>query len=283
MRRFVYSGLLLGIVCIWGWTFVVVKDAVACYGVMAFLAIRFLMGSLALAPFAAGHIDRATMKTGILVGLTLAPAYLFQTYGLRATTATNAGLITGLFIVFAPLCNRLFFGVRTGLFHWAAIAVSIAGLLLLACGGAGGELGTGGLVGDALTLGAAALFGLQIALLDRYAARHRASGLALVQVAAAAVVFLALWPLTDDFVWPAPGVWFALGVTSLLGTAAGFYIQTLAQQHLSALSAAAIFFLEPLFAALFGYLLAGDRLTPVQLAGGAIMVATMAVMHRPRG
>lgn len=282
MRRFVYSGLLLGIVCIWGWTFVVVKDAVACYGVTAFLAIRFVMGSLALAPFAAGRLDGATLRTGILVGLTLAAAYLFQTYGVRATTATNAGLITGLFIVFAPLCNRVFFGVKTRLLHWAAIGVSVAGLLLLAGGGAGGGLGAGGLAGDALVLGAAVLFGLQIALLDRYAARHRASGLALVQVATAAAVFLVLWPFVDDFAWPAPGVWFALGVTSVLGTAAAFYVQTLAQQHLSALSAAAIFFLEPLFAALFGYLLAGDRLTPVQLLGGAVMVAAMAVMHRPR-
>ncbi|HNS00586.1 MAG TPA: DMT family transporter [Planctomycetota bacterium] len=275
MRRFFYSGLLLGAVCVWGWTFVVIKDAVACYGVTAFLALRFVLGTLALAPFAARRIDRGTFRAGVIIGLTLVCAYLLQTYGIRATTATNAGLISGLFIVFAPLFNRLLFGVKTRFFDWLAIGLSIAGLLLLAGGGASGRFG------DALALVGASLFGLHIALLDRYAVRHRVVGLAFVQVATAAAGFLALWPFVDGFVWPTPKVWFALGVTGLLGTAAGFYIQTLAQRHLSAVNAAAIFFLEPLFAALFGYLLAGDRLTPIQLAGGAIMLAAIAALLRP--
>ncbi len=283
MQRIVYSGLLLLIVCFWGWTFVVVKDAIAVYGVMAFLAIRFTLGTLAIAPFAVRHLDRRAWGIGALIGLALGPAYMFQTYGLRLTTPTNGGLITGLFIVFAPLCNRVFFGVRTKWTQWIAIAASVGGLALLTFSASPEGRVAGSTIGDALTLGAAALFGLQIALLDRHAARHDASALAFIQLGTAAAIFVFLWPFVDTFVWPSPQVWFALGITSVIGTAAGFYIQTLAQQHLSALAAAAIFFLEPLFAAFFGYLLAGDRLSSLQLAGGALMIVMMAIMHRPQG
>ena len=33
--------LLVGVTAVWGWTFVVVQDAISAYGVLAFLALRF--------------------------------------------------------------------------------------------------------------------------------------------------------------------------------------------------------------------------------------------------
>jgi drug/metabolite transporter (DMT)-like permease len=127
--------------------------------------------------------------------------------------------------------------------------------------------------GDWLTLGAAASFGLQIVFLGRYSRHHDTVGLALVQVVMATVVFLVAWPFSEPFSWPHGRVWFDLMLTGVVATALGFYVQTLAQKQLPATTAAVIFTLEAVFAVLFGYLLAGDRLVGVQILGAVLMIA----------
>jgi drug/metabolite transporter (DMT)-like permease len=276
-RQLAFSALLLAVTAVWGWTFVVVKDAVAHYGVVSFLAIRFALAAVSLAPFAARRANRRTWAVGIAIGLVLAIAYLFQTFGIRYTTATNSGLITGLFVVFAPICNRLLFGVRTPRALWAAVLASIVGLALLT--GAGADRLA---FGDVLTLGCAVCFGLHVALLDRHARRHDAAGLALGQLACAAVVFLVVWPFGDPFELPTAPVWGALILTGVVASAVGFYSQTAAQRELPAIRAAMILTMEPAFAALFGRFLAGDRLAPLQVLGGVLMVgALVAANIRP--
>src|ERR671915_2299721 len=109
--RLIYTLLLVLVTAVWGWTFVVVQDAISAYGVLGFLALRFALASVALAPLLR-EMTRRTLLVGAGIGLVLAMGYLFQTLGLLYTTPTNSGLITGLFVVFAPLTARAFFGVR---------------------------------------------------------------------------------------------------------------------------------------------------------------------------
>ena len=63
MRRLGLVGMLLAATAVWGWTFTVVKDAVEVqhYGVIAFLAIRFAIGSALLGArrFAASAVARS--------------------------------------------------------------------------------------------------------------------------------------------------------------------------------------------------------------------------------
>ncbi len=279
MNRLVSCFLLLAIVAVWGWTFSLMKGPIETYGVVSFLAVRFVIGSLAISLVAARRTTWRTLKVGGRIGLVLAAAYLLQTYGLRHTTATNTGLITGLFIVFAPLANRLLFGVRTRLALWGAIGVSVAGLALLTGAGANSVA-----PGDVLTLCAAACFGLHVALLDRHAEHHDALVLAQGQLMVAAAVFLVVWPLVEPVVLPPPGwgpdgVWPALLVTGFIATAAAFLVQTYVQQRLRAVQTAAIIVTEPLFAALFAYALLGDRLTGWQVVGGVLMVAALILVE----
>ena len=48
--RILYSLLLIGVTVVWGWTFVVVQEAIVLYGVLGFLAVRFVLAAAALAP-----------------------------------------------------------------------------------------------------------------------------------------------------------------------------------------------------------------------------------------
>jgi drug/metabolite transporter (DMT)-like permease len=288
MNRLVSCTVLLAVVAVWGWTFSLMKGPVETYGVVSFLAVRFVLGAAAISLAAARRTTWRTLRVGGPIGLVLAAAYLVQTYGLRHTTATNTGLITGLFVVFAPLANRLLFGVRTRPALWVAVGISVVGLAMLAGGGLNGVA-----PGDVVTVGAAALFGLHIALLDRHAKHHDAIVLAQGQLTVAAAVFLLVWPLAEPVRLPPPGwsldaVWPALLVTGLVATAAAFLVQTYVQQRLRAVPTAMIIVTEPLFAALFGYLIGGDRLTGMQMAGAGLMVAALVLaelyplMRKPR-
>ena len=85
-----------------------------------------------------------------------------QTTGLLFTTPINSGLITGLFVVFAPLADRLFFGMRSSRPVLVAVLLSLLGMVILAGGGPYGANR-----GDLLTLLCAGALGLHIALLSR--------------------------------------------------------------------------------------------------------------------
>ena len=104
---------LVGVTAIWGVTFVQVQDALALYPLFAFLAVRFAISALALAPFAwrsLRALPRAGLVAGVGVGVLLAVAYGLQTAGLERTTVASTGFITGLYVVFTPLLALAFFG-----------------------------------------------------------------------------------------------------------------------------------------------------------------------------
>lgn len=265
---------LVGIAAVWGLTFVMVQDAVERVSVTAFLAYRFIPAAALVA--AVFHrqlrrLDRAGWLAGAVMGVFLTAGYLFQTYGLQETTASNAGFITGLFVVLTPLLGMLVFGQRATGVAWAAAAVSAVGLFLLS--GAGTEFR---LTGDGLVLLCALAFSVHILVTDRGVAGHPVGALVAIQLAVAGFACLAAAAVAGQLDAPrGPSVWSALVVTSLIASALGFFVQSYAQRHASPARTALILASEPAFAGLFGYLLAGDRLTPVGWLGAALILAAI--------
>src|SRR5918911_3892235 len=272
LRSWLYTVLLVAVTAVWGWTFVVVQDGIAIYGVIPFLAARFLLAGAALSPIYARRLTRGTLLVGGALGIVLAASYLLQTLGLLFTTPTNSGLITGLFVVFAPLADRLLFGANVSRQVVLAVVLSLVGMVLLAGGGPEGANW-----GDLLTLLCAAALGLHIALLSRYAASHDAGALTLAQILSIALLVVIVWPFFATVSLPTPEVWVALLVTGLLASAGAFLVQTTVQQHISAARTAIILTMEPVFAALFGYWLAGDRLVAVQILGALMILSALVV------
>jgi drug/metabolite transporter (DMT)-like permease len=270
--RLIYTLLLVAVTAVWGWTFVVVQDAISVYGVIPFLAVRFVLAGAALTPIYAAKLTRRSLIVGGGIGVVLAAGYLFQTTGLLFTSPTNSGLITGLFVVFAPLADRLLFGANLSRQVVLAVALSLVGMVLLAGGGPEGANW-----GDLLTLLCAAALGLHIALLSRYAASHDAGALTLAQILSMALLFFIVWPFFATVSLPPSEVWVALLVTGLLASAGAFLVQTTVQQHIPAARTAIILTMEPVFAALFGYWLAGDRLVAVQIFGALMILSALVI------
>lgn len=267
--------LLVAVTAVWGLTFVQVKDAVALYPLFAFLALRFGIASATLAVPARGRmasLGRRGWVAGAALGLLLAAGYALQTAGLERTTVSSTGFITGLYVVFTPLLALLLFGTRIGAAAWLGVALATVGLALLS------GVDTGRLLGDALVLAASAVYSLQIVLLERYAPRYDAVALTQAEMLAAfagfTAVALALGQLEVPHGWT---VWGALVVTGVFASALAFLVQTWAQRRVSAARTALAFAMEPVFAALFGFWLAGDRLGAAAWAGAALIMAGIVV------
>jgi drug/metabolite transporter (DMT)-like permease len=91
------------------------------------------------------------------------------------------------------------------------------------------------------------------------------------------LVFTLCWPLFETVTLPPIGVWITLIATGLVASAGAFWAQTFVQQRLSTARTAVILTMEPVFATLFGYWLAGDRLVAVQILGATMLLSALAV------
>jgi drug/metabolite transporter (DMT)-like permease len=263
---------LVLVTAVWGVTFVQVKDAVELYPLFAFLAVRFAIASLTLAPVAAPRLRNAGWRPATLLGLLLAAGYVLQTAGLQRTTVSSTGFITGLYVVFTPLFAYALFRIRAGRTAWAGVGLSVAGLALLS------GIGAGSPAGDALVLAGSAVYSLQIVLLERYARLYDPIAFTFVEMLAAfagcTAVVLALGDLKVPHGWT---VWGALLVTGVFASALAYLVQTWAQRHTSATRTALAFALEPVWTAVFGYWLAGDRLGVLGWAGAALIMSGIVV------
>ena len=175
-------------------------------------------------------------------------------------------------MVFAPLTARAFFKVHISRRIVVAVFLSLTGMVLLA-----GQSPSGVRVGDMLTVACAGALGLHIALLSRYAREHDAGSLALAQMLSMAVLFSVMWPFLEPVALPPQEVILAIVLTGVVASAGAFYVQTAVQQRIPAARAAIILTSEPVFAAFFGYWLAGDRLSLVQLGGAALILSALFV------
>src|SRR6478609_8089221 len=261
---------LIGVTAIWGYTFVPVQEAVAIYPLFAFLAVRFGISTLVLAPFAwrsLRHLPLSGVVGVVGAGALLATAYGLQTAGLDLTTVTSTGFITGLYVVLTPLLALLLFRTPVAAAAWVGVALAVAGLLLL-----NGVPG-GSALGNALVLGNAVAQSFQIVAMERFAPRYDARAFTFLQMAVACLAFTAIALARGELTLPEGGtVWFALVVTGVFAGALGYLVATWVQSRTTAARAALVFTLEAPFAALFGVLLLSERLGVLGWAGCAVML-----------
>jgi drug/metabolite transporter (DMT)-like permease len=272
-RRALAPTLALVFVCVlWGSTFIIVKDAVRRMPVMDFLAWRFGIATLAMIvirPRAVLRLDSRGRRLGALLGLILAAGYIAQTLGLQHTPASVSGFITGLYVVFTPLCMAVLLRRRVNAVTWIAVALATAGLALLSLHG----FSIGG--GELLTLLCAVAFALHIVGLGEWSSSYDAAGLVAVQLGTVALVSIIVAAPKSLAPPPDAGVWGAVLLTALAATAVAFFLQTWAQARLSPTRAAVVMTMEPVFAGIFGVAFGGDLLNIRTVVGAALVLAAM--------
>jgi drug/metabolite transporter (DMT)-like permease len=266
---------LIAVTAVWGVTFVQVKDAVDVYPLFAFLAVRYAIATGVLGVVGARRVltlGRSGLAAGGVLGGLLGLGIGLQTAGLERTTVSSTGFITGLYVVLTPLFGLLLFRTTVGLEVWAGVALSVVGLALLS----GVDIGSP--TGDLLVLASAAAQALQILMVERYATRYDAVALTLVQMAACFAGFLVIALALGELEVPhGRTVWGALIVTGVFASALAYLIQVWAQRRISAARIAIVFSLETVFAGIFGYWLADDRLGWLGWGGCAVILVGIGV------
>jgi len=281
-RRAAEAALIFNTV-VWGATFVVVKTALLDVSPILFIALRFTLATGALlAVFRGAALPWRSWKTagaGALAGVFLFSGYLFQTMGLRLTTAPRSAFLTGLTSVVVPWLAAVVYRVRPRTSEVVGVLIATAGLALMTVPGVVGAMGRG----DLLTVCCAVGFAAHIVTLGHFSEKMTYELLAVTQIGAAAVLGWALfsWVERPRLVWRPTVVW-AILITGLLATALAFSIQAWAQRYTSPARTALIFMLEPVFAWITSYCLVGEGLSGRAAAGAAlIMGGVMMVELKP--
>lgn len=262
---------LLFVALSWGSTFIVVKTAIADLPPFPFIALRFLLASLTLLPFLwiqRKHINKKAIGKGFLVGVFLFLGYMTQTIGLQYTTASNAGFITGLNVVIVPLLVALHqkrFPPQAIIWGTVCAAIGLAFLSI------GDNLSINS--GDPIVLICAFCFAAQIFFTGRFAPDVNATVLTTFQLLTVTLLSgLSALILPQPTMTFTPYVWFGLILTALACTSLAFFIQTKMQQFTSESHTAIILSAEPVFSAVFAYLLAGELLSTRGYFGAALVL-----------
>ena len=265
-------------------TFPLVKQAVERVPPYAFNGVRFLLAAAVLGAVSVPslrRLSRSGWRHGAILGVALFAGYAFQTVGLQYTRASNAGFVTGMFVVFTPLLSAL-------LLRRAPEAAAVVGVVLAAVGLGLLSLGPSFVprAGDVIILGCAVAFAAHIVGLGAWSSRHDAVGLTVVQLLVAGLLH-SICALALE-VGRAPASWdgsviVALLVTAVLASAAAFWIQTAAQRVIPPTRTAVILTMEPVFAGIFGFLLLDERLTARGWLGCALILGGMLVAELRAG
>lgn len=257
----------------WGVTFALVQDALDSVSVYGFLFWRFLAAFLLMSLFAWRSWSR--MSAGILFAAVLLGsfnfiAYAFQTYALNLTLSSTVAFITGFNVIFIPFIAFIVFRQAISLYVVLGALLALAGLWLLT-----GQSGLGLGLGEGYTLVCALFVALHILYTDKFVRRYDVMLLVALQFGVVALYALILGVAVDGSVIPeslSTDLMLALVVTVLFATIFAFWAQTSMQQFTTATKTALIFTMEPLSAALFGYLYIDEVLSFAQLAGGLLIV-----------
>lgn len=296
-----WNGLLLVLAAfIWGTAFVAQSMGMDHIGPYTFNATRCFIGSAALVPvihfFSRRGENREKEKKGfwlcnriLLVGgaacgVMLSGGSLLQQMGLTSTTAGKAGFLTSLYIVIVPVLG-VFLGRRAGVKVWLGVVVALAGAWLLS-GSVGSEGFSIGL-GEGQVLISALFFSLHILVIDHFSPKVDGVMLSCVQFFVAGVISLVLALLFEKPAWgDLLSAWGPLLYTGVLSSGVAYTLQIVGQKGLNPTVASLLMSLESVFAALSGWIILRQPLSPRELLGcglvfGAVILAQLPDRKKP--
>lgn len=290
MKRWQADGLLLAVAMIWGLAFVPQAWGMEHLGPMAFTGLRFALGALVVAPLAWREHRRNALferthgrpaSSGLArpgpprwmllggLGLLIFLGAALQQIGLVTTSVTNASFLTALYVPAVPLLAWVIFGRRPHPVAWPAALGCMAGTWLLT-----GAQPVAIVSGDWWVIASSLPWALHVVLVGWAAGRLGAPyTVASVQFAVCSALSLLVAAFTESIGWDAVrAAAGAIAYTGLVSVGVGYTAQVVAQRHTREADAALLLSSETVFAAVFGALLAGDRLTPQGWAGCAVIL-----------
>lgn len=258
----------------WGGSFIFNKIGFREIPPTAFLAMRFSVATVIMFCFCLPRLRSFTWSTllrGSTVGLALAATNLSFVLGLAGTTATRAGFLNNLFVLFIPVICFIVWRDRIDRWSITGILLAMAGIWLLAQGG------TGGLSrGDLLSTLCALFIAIHIISVSKVLKNDDVYLISLVQFAVVSAVGVAV-----IFLFPPPP--FSIGVLSgasllycaIFPTVICFTLQNIWQRHTTPTNAGLVYTLDPVWSMTGGFLFLGERLGRAEMLGCLLIFAAV--------
>ena len=275
-KKYLAQILLVFVTLIWGATFIMVKDALNDAGPFAFGTLRFTIAgilTLVIVNKSIFTLTKTEIIGGLICGFCLFCGYAFQNFGLMQTSASKSAFITSVSVLMVPIILYLFNIQKIKMKVWFAVVLATIGLYFL-LDPRGGMMNWG----DILTFGCALGFAVHIIFQGYYVKKNvRVLPFFLVQ----AWVVVGLSFINSLLFEPIFAIWSprlisALLVTGIAATFIAILIMIWAQQILNPSETAIIFAMEPVFAAFFAIIFAGEVLGLWGYLGGGLVVLAVA-------
>ena len=256
--------ILLTAAFIWGVAFTAQTAAAEYLSAFSYTSIRYLLGALTMVPvmliFERGSSDckkmRRTVLSGVLCGLVLFFAIIFQQYGIQfAGSSGKAGFITSLYILIVPILG-LFAGRRPGINVWLGIAVGLFGMYLLTVKG---SLSIS--FGDALVMCSALFWAIHILSIDHFARDIYPMRFSAVQYLTTGLLSGILMIIFDHPTIEAVRLaWLPLVFGGPISVGIGYTLQTVGQRFTDPIPASLSLSMESVFSAIAGAVILGERM-----------------------
>lgn len=241
----------------WGASYLLMKMGLDSVGEFTLIALRFGIAFLLAAAFFSKRLRQTNFKTikyALLLGFLLFLVFVTVTFGLNTTTMTNAGFLVSLTVIFVPLFSIFFFKKKVELRLLLSILIALTGIALLTI-----QPPFKIMAGDLLCIGTAVFYALHITVAGVAAKEVDPLNVGILQLG-----FACLYGLVFSFIFETPTLpttpkgWFAILMLAIVCSGFGFIIQIIAQKYTSPTRTGLIFSLEPVFAAIFGYIFARE-------------------------
>lgn len=267
--RFKGDLVLLLVAILWGSAFAAQRVAGQLGNVYFFNGTRFMLAALFLFPFTL----RTSVPLGQWIWMSAAGCILFvasalQQAGLLTTSAGNAGFITSLYVVLVPFVLWLGWKETPRWSAVLAVMLATAGAYLLSAAGKF-EMRRG----DAFEFGGAAFWALHVVLLGKFAYKFEAISFSAGQLFIGGILnLLASVALERLEMTAAAHLIGPIVYTAVASLGLGYTLQIWGQRHTPPTDAAIILSLESVFAVLAGWVFLRERLAPIQVLGGILIL-----------
>ncbi|NDV27432.1 DMT family transporter [Desulfovibrio sp. JC010] len=275
---------ILAAVLLWGSSFAAMKHLVGTLNPWAVMWMRVGFATLILTPFMgrlAGPVKKGKDRLALAFMALFMPClyFLFESYALTYTTATQAGLISASLPLMVSVGAGFFFKEKTTLAGWIGLALSMLGVAALTLSGNPSGNASNPALGNLLELIAMGCAAGYMLLVKRLSANYGAWTLTTVQNAAGCIFFLpGLYLLFRDGLGAAPvQILIMAGYLGIFVTLGAFLLYNIGMCKLPAGKASAFINLVPAIAAFFGWFLLGETLNSVQLLASAVIFAGVAL------
>ena len=289
------SAYLAGIAwsSIFGLSFLMTKSALATFSPFLLLFLRFGLATAVLSALsAAGFVkpDFRGKPRGILALVCLLQPVLYfaaETYGVRGTSTSTAGLILGALPAAVAALSLPLLRERLSAARTAGLALSVAGVSLVAAAGSAG--GADQPLGVLLVLGALAAAAFYNVFSRRASRFYSPVEITLAMMASGAVFFglaalaerILTGPVGAGFGAAGPAAWGAVAYLGILSSVLAFFLVNLSLARLKAAQASVFGALTPLIALAAGALLRGEQVGPAKAAGAAAILAGLWITNAP--